>query len=114
MDEEPERPGWRAGVLGAVGRGSTAACLPGGPNCPGPLWVECTKSKDQNQAQEGEAGSQGSVRPEVSVLRKPRAVLRSCVDRPAEEPLCLGEPSPEPCSSESLCEFSAAKQGVKE
>ena len=21
MDEEPERPGWRAGVLGAVGRG---------------------------------------------------------------------------------------------
>lgn len=41
-------------------------------------------------------------------------LLRSCVDRPAEEPLCLGEPSPEPCSSESLCEFSAAKQGVKE
>lgn len=65
MDEEPECPGWRAGVLGAVGRGSTAACLPGGPSCPGPLWVECTKGKDQNQAQEGEAGSQGSVRPEV-------------------------------------------------
>ena len=51
----------------------------------------------------GEAGSQVWV-------RKLQAVLRSCVDRPAEEPRCLGKPSPEPCSSEPLCEFSAAKR----
>ena len=70
----------------------------------------------------GEAGSQVRVRPEVSAgeagsqvrVRKPRALLWSCVGRPAEEPQCLRKPLPGPCSSESLCEFSAAKQGVNE
>lgn len=100
-------PGGGQGCSVLWAEGSTAACLPGGPSCPGPLWVECPRSKDQNQAQEGEAGSQVWV-------RKPRAVLRSCVDRPAEEPPSLGKPSPEPCSSEPLYEFSAAKQGVNE
>lgn len=66
MDEEPERPRQEGRGAQCCGEEeSRAVCLPGDLSCPGPLCVECTRSKDQNQAQEGEAGSQVRVRPEV-------------------------------------------------
>lgn len=56
-------------MLSAVGKRSPepSACQsePSDLSCPGPLCIKCTWSKDQNQAQEGEAGSQVQVRPEV-------------------------------------------------
>ena len=56
-------------MLSAVGKRSPepSACQsePSDLSCPGPLCIKCTWSKDQNQAQEGEAGSQVRVRPEV-------------------------------------------------